>query len=146
MNPSVLIEKLFKAEVLSEALTDIPDKGATEAELVEAENRLGISINNEYKEFLKIWNGANLDVIRPYSTNKLYIENGNMVFSDDPSGFIYSINENGEIICFDTDGGETKTIASSFNDFFYSYLFGSRSHEFMGEEWKEELKDAGIST
>ena len=146
MNPVELIEKLIRAEVLSLALTNIPDKGATEEYFVETESRLGISINYEYKEFLKIWNGADLDVIRLYSTNNLYIENGNLVFADDPSGFIYSINENGEITSFDTDGGETKTIASSFSDFFYSYLFGSRSHEFMGEEWKAELKDAGIST
>lgn len=78
MKPKKLIETLMKKNILSEGLTEIPSSGASEEDILTVEKRLEITINNEYKEFLKLWNGANLDIIYPYSTNKLYIENGNL--------------------------------------------------------------------
>jgi len=145
MNHKPLIENLITEGVLSEGLIELPT-GASDGDLVQAEKRLGFRLNNEFKTFLKTWNGANLEVIRSYSAEKLQMSNIGLAFADDPSGFVYYFNPNGEVICEDTDGGDVKTVASSFEDFFFTYLFGKRSHEFMGEDWKQELNDAGVST
>jgi hypothetical protein len=59
---------------------------------------------------------------------------------------VYYLNGAGEVVEEDTDGGEITTLATSFNDFIQSYLFGNRSAEFMGEEWHQQLVKAGFAT
>lgn len=145
MDHKALINKLITEAVLSEDLVEL-HPGASDGDIARAEKRLGLRIDTKLKQFLKICNGANLEVIRTFSSEELQTNNHGIAFAGDPSGFVYYLSPNNEVICEDTDEGDAKTIASSFEEFFFSYLFGKRSHEFMGEDWSQELRDAGVST
>jgi hypothetical protein len=146
MDTKGLIERVVASGVLAEEMTELPSGGASEFELKGSEKRVGLKLNDELVGFLRNFNGVNLDVIRFYTCDHLERSEYGLKFADDPAGFIYHLTDIGEVLCEDHDGGETKRVALSMQDFIHSYLFGSRSIEFAGEEWHLELIDAGIAT
>ena len=146
METIALINKVVASNVLSRSMVELPPAGASTAALAEVEQILGVPIDAEYSIFLQTFDGAYLDVIRLYPYQELKITAFGLEFASDPSGFVYYIQGSGEVIVEDTDGGEMKKVASSFDDFIHSYLFGVRSAAFSGEEWHQELVRAGITT
>lgn len=104
------------------------------------------------------WNGIDLDILRIYccgkSTNRLgrfsseqfeeASSKGFISIGSSPAGFIYLENEREEIYSFDTDGGEIEFLAENLESFFTELVFGEKSDEFMGEDWKQELIINGI--
>lgn len=146
MNTKILIEKVINSGVLIKELIDMPRGGASNKDLEASEARIGTKIDGGLKELLRSYNGANLDVIRFYSCDRLEATKHGLLFADDPSGFIYYIDDSGVVICEDTDGGNINEIASSVTDFIHSYLFGKRSAEFAGKEYHRDLIKAGIAT
>ncbi len=146
MNTKELIEKVIASGILLNELTELSLSGATDKELDEAENRVGVKIDEGLKELLRAYDGANLDIIRFYAIGRIINTKKGLKFADDPSGFIFYVNATGEVISEDTDGGNVKKVASSVKEFIHSYLFGERAAEFAGEEWLQELIKAEIIT
>lgn len=146
MDTRALIEKVVASGLITKELTALSETGTTDVELKAVEKRIGRKLHPQLVAFLKIFNGANLDVIRFYPCKRLELREYGLVFADDPSGFVYYVTDSGEVVCEDTDGGSIKKLASSVTEFVHSYLFGNRSAEFMGEEWHEQLTKAGIAT
>jgi hypothetical protein len=145
MDTQALINRLVASGVLVKSLTDISAAGATDIELKSAENRVGTKLDPALAILLRAFNGANLDVVRFHSAQRLEMTGHGLRFADDPAGFAYYVTGAGSVICEDTDGGEIKKLAFSVSDFIHSYLFGSRAAEFAGEEWHQQLVRAGIT-
>ncbi|WP_010304014.1 SMI1/KNR4 family protein [Candidatus Odyssella thessalonicensis] len=148
------INKVVNSGILIKGIYFLPNNGATEEEIKLTNKTLPHSLSLEYQQFLKYWNGINLDIIRlfgcgnvePPLSNLLenqfdYNNKGLVIIGSDPAGFLYAENKDGEILSIDTDGGEFHTVADNFTDFICDYLFGVHAHEFAGEDWLNELKD-----
>jgi len=108
---------------------------------------------------MKKWNGMNLDVIRLYGCGDVHPElkrlsasqsgvlaegAGNIVFGDDPSGFMCAEKGDGIILSVQVSTGEVKEVAFDIDDLFERYIFGKDVKEFGGEDWVEELLEAGV--
>jgi len=146
MDTKSLVEKVVASGILIKEMTKLPDGGATDFELKSTEKRIGVKLDQHLEALLSIFNGANLDVIRFYPCSRLAKSEYGLAFADDPAGFAYHVTATGEVISEDHDGGAIKTIAASITEFVHSYLFGERSVEFAGEEWHQQLIEAGIAT
>ena len=158
------IKKVLNSELLSKDLSDIPTNGASEAMIKKEEEKLPRKLSLQHKEFLKNWNGANLDFIRVFGVHpvendflkELAKENkewedvvkevgeNSIYFANDITGFMYFELEDGSIVYLDTDGGEIKKVADDINDFFLNYIFGKRADEYGDTEWLDELKEYEI--
>jgi len=148
----------LEADLLSGDLITVPSRGATEAEIAEAEKALGRKLSSSHRSLLQSWNGLDLDVIRFYGsgsvssgirnlTNEQLTEGlseGDIVIGSDPAGFIYVEEPGGRIRRFDSDGGSQETIASDLDDFLERLVFGDDAAQFAGEAWRGELREAGI--
>lgn len=153
------IERVLKSKILKESLTYVPGRGVTSQELMELSNKLPRTLSEAQLSLLKRWNGLNLDVVRVYGASPTDGElrglsevqsgplseiSGNVIFADDPSGFVYAETSTGEIISFDSSFGEVKTIAASLDDFFDRLVFGKDADQFAGKDWLSDLRDAGL--
>ena len=67
-----------------------------------------------------------------------------IVFGDDPSGFMYAEDDGGVIYSVQVSTGDVKELARSLDDFFERLVFGKDAKEFGGQDWEEELRDAGL--
>jgi hypothetical protein len=159
MKAITIIEKAISSCVLLEDMTVIPLSGSSESDIMEEERLLSRSLSSSHKSLLKKWNGVNLDVIRLYGCGSVHEEFkrlstcqtgvlaesvGNIVFGDDPSGFMYAEKSDGKILSVQTSVGEIKEIAENLDDFFERFVFGKDAKEFGGEDWVKELMDAGM--
>lgn len=159
------IESIINGGLLSDGFLRISLKGATDEMILKEEKKLNRPLSNYHKQFLKRWNGANLDFIRIYGVHKTEnefinelaieyekwieeiiseIEGNPIFFADDPAGFMYFELEDGRIVELDPEFTGLNPIATDMRDFFLNYLFGERANEFIGDEWKQQLKDASI--
>lgn len=159
------IENVIRADLLSKNLSDIPLYGVTDEMIQEEEKKLNRPLSNYHKQFLKRWNGANLDFIRVYGVHRTEnefikelaieykewieeiisdIEGNPIFFADDTAGFMYFELEDGKIVELDSEFSGLNIIADNMRDFFLNYLFGERANEYMGDEWKQQLKKKGI--
>ena len=154
ISPEILSSELFIREFVR-----VPKSGANDAEIKIAETKIKNSIAEQYKVFLKTWNGIGLDMLRFYGVGSCEegirnIESNQIIgvsnpenyvaFASDAAGFVYLHNDIGVIYELDTDGGEIGRLADDFDEFVTSYLFGERSVEYMGKEWVDELRQAGV--
>jgi hypothetical protein len=146
MNIKELIEKLISSNVLVTDLVELPGSGVTEEQIAQANSRLGKQLNSDLAALLRVCDGANLEVIRFHSLSNIELSEYGLFFANDPAGFTYHIASTGEIFSESTDGGEITLVATSVNEFIFSYLFGRRSAEFGGQEWHKELIAAGVAT
>lgn len=146
MDVKPLFEKLIASGVVMDSLAELPDNGADDQQISLTQAKLGTVLPSELVSLLKTYDGANLEVIRFNSIGSIEMSEQGFLFASCPAGFMYHITSNGEVIVEDTDGGDMDRIASSLHEFIYSYLFGSRSAEFCGAEWYQELVAAGIAT
>jgi cell wall assembly regulator SMI1 len=116
-------------------------KPANIEEIENAESKLGVKMDNDYKEFIQIFGGAYAGLaIHAFSNgssigNETVVEltkrsrelfndsnvfpeiNSCFVISDDGSGNPIAISENGEILLFDYDTEEKKVLSESFEKF-----------------------------
>jgi len=158
------IRKVINSGILESGFPRIPSNGASEAMIKKEEEKLPRKLSLQHKEFLKNWNGANLDFIRVLGTHpvesefmeelakenkewedvKKEVGENSIYFANDITGFMYFELEDGSIVYLDTDGGEIKKVADDMNDFFLNYIFGKRADEYGDTEWLDELKEAGI--
>jgi hypothetical protein len=114
--------------------TDYIENVSTDSELSEAEKELNVTLDDEYKFFVKNFGGCfvgldifalknskNLEQITFIDLTKSFRKQGypNMdnkyVISFDGSGNPICINSKGEVLLFDHDIGEYSKIANSFN-------------------------------
>lgn len=159
MSSVMIIEKAIKSGVLIDGLTIIPDRGASDTEIVEEEKKLPRPLSSQHKAILKRWNGMNMDIMRLYGCADVHEElrrlcdsqidmfsevEGAIVFADDPSGFIYAESLTGSVHSIQAANGEMKVLAASIDDFFERLVFGKDAKEFGGVEWEEELADCGL--
>lgn len=93
-----------------------------------------------------MFDGVDLDVIRLFSCAQLESAESGILFAADPAGFSCCVQDSGEILVLDHDGGRSTTVAESMEAFIGSYLFGERAAEFGGSEWYQELVKAKIAT
>jgi hypothetical protein len=151
------IRLLLDSGVVSRSLTVVPD-GATEQDLQLEERILGLNLCEDYKAFLRQWNGANVEVATFYGCGQTHPEiprvtqhqepwaksfNG-IVIGGDPAGFVYVQLMDCRILVVDTDGGTEENVAANFDDFVGRFMLGPDAESFGGSEWKEELRDAGL--
>jgi len=153
-----MIRKVIAAGVLRPRLTFIPSGGATLAQIRAEEDAIGALLRDDFKAFLRTWNGANLEVVsflgcsEPGSEIAALREQqepwaslvGGVVVGGDPSGFVYVQLSDGRILSVDSDGGEQQIVAASFDDFIERLVFGQDADQFAGDEWKNQLTDAGL--
>jgi len=159
------IKNIINSGVLDDGFPRISSEGATDDMIEKEEKKLNRSLSNYHKQFLRRWNGANLDFIRVYGVHKTEnefikelakeyeewieeiisdIEGNPIFFADDASGTMYFELEDGRIVELDPEFTGLNVIAEDMQDFFLNYLFGERANEYMGDEWKQKLKDASI--
>jgi hypothetical protein len=165
-----LIEKAIEKGCISIDLSFIPSEGAREQDILEEERKSIRPFTFQHKEFLKIWNGANLDLIKFYGCGnahkeiskisewqmEVYDDNPSeafpdlpykdlLVIGDTPFGEVIIEDKKGSIYMLNFDGLLFEKVASSLEEFICDYVFGKRAEEFGGEEWLQELKDAGLA-
>ena len=145
MDYRALFERLTTAHVLTPALVQLPARPAPSDVLAIAQRQVG-PLDPELVEFYAQWDGADLDVIRIVKPADLRKDEFGVVFGSDPSGFVYRFNAAGEVLQEDTDGGDLEIVAKDFRDFIFGFVFGARAAEFAGEDWLDELRNAGIAT
>lgn len=149
------IQMVIDSSLLSRSLVYVPNFGASDAMLEDAERVLGRKLSLFHRELLKKWNGLDLDIIRFYgcgcnpgphgslAENQFELPevfSSGLVIGSDPAGFLYVEDETGQIFMIDSEGGEISYLATSLNEFICSYVFGERGHEFAGEGWLTELE------
>ena len=159
MRTKELIRRILSSGFLSENYIRVPSRGATDLEIADTERQLSHPLSDTFKEVIREWNGLDLDVVRicgvgtPEGAHETVLSyrwlfaDGSRHFNavaSDPSGFVYGELPDGSILEWDHDGGGTEVVATSFEDFICNLVFGARASEFAGEEWLEELRDAGI--
>jgi hypothetical protein len=144
------------SSLLHERLYFFSEHGASDEEIENAERSFGYKLDKYYKQILKKWNGLDLHFLRIFSVSESETEVPNifsnqdedlpnmLAFGSDPAGFLYLFDKNGAVYTFDYDGGGLEVTADNLEDFICNYAFGPRAAEFAGEEWLQELKDAGI--
>lgn len=160
MTATETIELVLKVRLLRKSLVFVPDRGATEPELVELSKKLSRPLSSMHISLLRRWNGLNLDVIRLYGASPTASElrgiaeaqsgpivmiPGMVVFGDDPSGYVYAEALSGEVVSFDSSSGESKIVASSLDDFFGRLVFGSDAGEFAGDRWLQDIRSVGLA-
>lgn len=139
-----LIDRVLAAGVLTESLVVLPPPAAA-ADIAEAEKRAGIAIPEALRALLQRWNGPDLDVIRFVPCSELRREPEGVLFATDPAGFMYFLQGSGHIAQLDTDGGGLEEVACDVNDFLGGFVFGSRSREFAGAQWEQEMRRVGLA-
>jgi hypothetical protein len=153
-----VITRALESGVLSPNLLYVPAGGASPEMIREEEGALRRPLSRQHKEVLTRWNGINLDVLTLYGCGVTPRQIGRLsayqrldpwlvegiAFGSDPAGFIYVEEDAGNILCLDHDGGEIERVAANLNDFFGRYVFGEDAHLFGGDEWKEQLRAAGL--
>jgi hypothetical protein len=159
MSSVTIIEKAIKSGVLVEGLTVIPSAGAANVEIAQEEALLPRPLSDQHKGLLKRWNAMNIDILRIYGCVNVHEElrrlseaqmnmftdvDNPIVFGDDPAGFIYAESADGSVHSVQVSTGEVKRLADSIDDFFERLVFGKDAKEFGGEDWEEELIDAGL--
>ncbi|MFI0416533.1 MAG: SMI1/KNR4 family protein [Candidatus Thiodiazotropha sp.] len=159
MNAVAKIEQALRSGVLIEDLIVVPQSGATDGMIASEEKKLSRSLSSQHKKLLKRWNGMNIDVIRLYGCGPVVDEidalfnrqsgvlseqKGNVVFGDDPAGYMYAEADDGSILSVDTASGEVKKLANDIDDFFSRLVFGVDAKDFAGDDWKQELVDSGM--
>lgn len=159
MSSVTIIEKAIASGVLIEGLTIMPSRGATDVEIVKEEAALPRPLSKQHREILKRWNGMNMDILRLYGCGNVHEElrrlseaqivifssvENEIVFGDDPAGFMYAEGVDGSIHSVQVSTGEEKKLAVSLDDFFERLVFGQDAKEFGGTDWQEELADCGL--
>lgn len=138
MNAVEAIDRVLASSVLRRELVVIPDRGATEGEILDEQRALAREMSRELVTFLRRWNGALFDVlclfrcgethaqIPSFRDDQLLLPNSHtegLVIGGDPAGFVYVETLEGKIASLDTDGGGWGIIASSFDDFVCRFVF-----------------------
>ncbi len=167
MNINRIVNKIDMAlekKVISKNLSTVPEKGATEDQIMKEEAYLSRPFTSQHRTFLKKYNGLNADMINFYGCgndlkkgiskitewqfDKYDEENQDLlqylIVADTPSGQMILEDKNGEIYIFAYDGLPIEKTASSLEDFICNYVFGKRAAEFAGDEWFDEVKAAGL--
>lgn len=152
------IQQVISSNLLLKDLCFIPSKGASKEEIAQEETKIGHNFSASHLTFLMKWNGLILDVISFFGCNNTegairslcdnqfdFNKHDLLVIASDPAGFLYGYSlKDGQIFSVDSHGGEKKRVASNLEDFICNYLFGSRSGEFGGSSWLEELGNSGV--
>lgn len=151
------INQVIESGLLIKGLYNLPINSANDLDIRNVESKLPFKLSDQYKEFLKFWNGANLDIVRIFGVGQTenfipslldcqsdYNNKGLIIIASDPAGFVYGQNIKGGIFSIDSEGEETSKVADSFNNFVCDYLFGPNASAFGGHSWAEELMNAGI--
>ena len=150
------LRRVLSSGVLTECLTELPPRGATEAEMAEIDALVGRTLSEQHRSLLRVWNGANLDVVQFFATSgdnsmRSYsrlqfpgVPGPAVPFAADPAGFVYLEAPDGQVWAWDHDGGGTEPVARDIHDFFCAYVFGPRAAEFGGVEWHDQLSSAGL--
>lgn len=152
------IETVLSSGLLIKELTYIPLQGASLDELINLDTNLIRPLSQPHKDILQKWNGLNLDVIRIFGAtptsgelkgltevqDTVLARGGNIVFADDPAGFMYVEDIEGGIWSIDIQSDNKSLVSQNMDDFFKSYLFGSKASAFGGESWIDELRAAKL--
>jgi hypothetical protein len=159
MSAVEVIERVLRTGVLMEDLTIVPAQGASDREIDSEQHAIGRQFSPELKNFLRRWNGANLDVLVLFGCGRTHAEiprfrdrqilrptsmEDSVIICSDPAGFLFAESPDRRVISIDSQGGACKAVGSSFNDFICRFVFGGDSDLFGGEEWKQELRGVGL--
>jgi hypothetical protein len=154
-----VIENVLGAELLIPDMVRLPKSGASDNDINIAEANLQRPLSDQHKTLLRRWNGIGLDVIRIYgcgNSNKSISDivkrqhgllseyKGYICFADDPAGIMYAESDNGQIFSAHATDISIKKIADNIDDLISNLIFGKRAALFAGEEWVDELKEAGL--
>lgn len=145
---------------LNPDLVHVAGRGASSAEIQNAELMLSRGLSEAHAKILGRWNGLNLDMIRLYgvgdvepgirslvSAQSVSVERPAawLIIGSDPAGMVYAEDADGAIYCSETDGSAApERVAVGIDDFFERYVFGLDSDKFAGEEWKAKLVASGL--
>jgi hypothetical protein len=154
-----VIENVLDTALLIPEMIRLPKGGASDNDINIAEANLQRPLSEQHKMLLRKWNGIGLDVIRIYccgSSNKSISDivkrqhgllsefKGYICFADSPSGIMYAESDNGQIFWAHATDLDAEKIADNIDDFISNFIFGERAALFSGEEWVDELKEAGL--
>jgi hypothetical protein len=161
MSAAQTIRRVIAANILAPELSIIPDYGASAAGIANEEGRLRRSLSLQHRDLLSNWNGLALEVIRFFGCgssakeigrlgdlqlNLEWSETDYLVIGSDASGFVYIEASTGEIYSLDTEGMCLKLLARDLDDFVGRVVFGSDAAQFAGDDWLQELRNAGLIT
>lgn len=125
----------LKKFLLNEDNSGLMGKPATDEQISEAENKLGIKLSDDYIEFIKLFGGAyagidihafeNAESIGKESVIDFTLDlrkshpevQDTYVISDDGSGNPIMINPNGEVVIYYHDSGESEILSSSLGKY-----------------------------
>src|SRR5438876_10874692 len=108
------VERVLASDLLEPDLVCVAEYGATPEQLKSAP-----PLPSELRELLMWHNGLDLDVVRLHGigvsgrkVERVQIAGAEAtLFASDPAGFQYYLHQDGSVLCFDHDGGETKVVA-----------------------------------
>jgi SMI1-KNR4 cell-wall len=161
MSPKEKIEIVLSNKKLLGSLVFVPSSGVSDLELAKAEKHVGTILPLSLKNILKCWNGLHLDIINFFGCGEvedpihkieenqpnnyeIYNKNFFVAFGDDPAAFLYLFDKNEKIYSLNLKSSQIEFLSENLEDFICNLVFGERAREFAGEEWEQELIDAGI--
>jgi cell wall assembly regulator SMI1 len=134
MMKTKLVKKLEKF-LLDEDNSEFTGKPATDEQISNAEDKLGVKFSDDYIEFIKLFGGAYAGIeIRAFDnaacmgkesvvdftlalrTSHPEVQD-TYVISDDGSGNPIMMNQHGEVIIYYHDSGESETLALSLGEY-----------------------------
>ncbi len=71
--------------------------------------------------------------------------NGLILFASDYSGFQFGYDTKGKVSQIDSDGGETKIVSESIDDFINNCLLGAEGETIFGSDWLNQLEEYGLT-
>ena len=159
MTATETVARVLESGLIKRGLMHIPGRGATKQELEALSRKLVRPLSDAHSTLLMRWNGINLDVVRIYAVTPVPGElrgleevqagplteiRGAIVFGDDPSGFVYAESLDGTIISLDSSFGTVSVVAEDLDSFFGRLVFGIDAAKFAGDDWFDEVKQAGL--
>lgn len=165
------IKEVIEKKIYSPGLCIIPTSGASEKLIEDEESLLPRKISEQHRIFLETYNGIMLDMLNLYgcgeSITKLHIRRMSecqynayndssmqedlgpdfkdaIIVGDTPAADLIIETINGEMYMYNFDGSVLEFVGEDFNSFICDFVFGQRAAEFCGEEWLQDLINAGI--
>ena len=104
----------------------------------------GIYLSPEHRALLLEWGGSNLDEIRIHGIDQVSSDGGFVEFANDYNGSVFKYTASGAVFVESTDGGETRQLAGSVEEFINDVLLGEKGSDFYGQDWVKELRIHGL--
>ena len=156
------IRLVLASDLLNPSLVAVPAHGATDEQIDACERQLGSALPHPHREFLRAWNGIDLEILRLAGVPPVELGLQSLLdirrllagvpelasavpLGSDPTGFVFATMPDGSVCSWDHDGGAVQQLAKCLDDFVCHCVFGAESSAFMGEDWLSSLRARGLA-